>query len=250
MWNAASALVRGTAVEVAWTGLHAVLWPFGFAASRTDPRPFAPAPGDDGDVPVLLVHGVVDNRSIFALLGRALRRRGFRHVLTMNYSLFTNDVRAAAAALADHVERLCAATGHDRVRLVGHSLGGLVARYYAQRLGGDARVDVLVTLGSPHGGTQLARLLPVRLARQLRPDSGLLRELAGPADCATRFTAVWSPVDEVVVPGRLARLDHPDLDLRNVEVPAVGHQSLLVHPRVVDAVYAALTPGRVDEAIA
>lgn len=247
MWRTASALVRGAAVEAAWTGLHAALWPFGFVATHTDPRPFAPAPADDGDVPVLLVHGFGDNRSIFAVLRRALRRRGFRQVVTMNYGLLTNDVRGAAAVLGAYVERLCVMTGHRRIRLVGHSLGGLIARYYVQRLGGDGRVDVLVTLGSPHGGTHLARLFPVRLGRQLRPGSRLLHDLAGPTDCATRFVAVWSPVDEIVVPGRSARLDHPDLDCRSVEVPAVGHQALLVHPAVLTAVYAALAPGRADE---
>jgi triacylglycerol lipase len=241
-------LLRGAVVESVWTLAHAVLWPFGFVASWSDPRlfsPIKPAPSLDGtSTPVLLVHGIIDNHSIFALLRRTLHQRGFGEVRTMNYSLLTNDVPTAAAQLGQYVELLCTATGHRRIQLVGHSLGGLIARYYVQRLGGDARVKLLVTLGTPHGGSYLANLIPLRLGRQLRPGSALLSELALPAPhCRTRMVAVYSPVDQVVIPGRNGRIDHPDLRARNVAVPAVGHQSLLFHPRVIDAVTKALGNG-------
>ena len=49
--------------------------------------------------PIILVHGLVDNRSIFTLLRRALRRRGFGRVITLNYSPFTQDVRQVAKRL-------------------------------------------------------------------------------------------------------------------------------------------------------
>jgi triacylglycerol lipase len=229
----ALAVLRGAVVEYAWSGAHLALWPFGFRAAQ----PAATCHTE----PVMLVHGVIDNRSIFALLARSLRRAGIEAVHTMNYSLLTNDVRAAAARLAAAVEELCAATGQPRVRLVGHSLGGLIARYYVQRMGGDARVSTLVTLGTPHLGTQLARLLPLRLTRQLRPGSELLTELAGPAaGCRTRMVAIYSRHDEVVIPGHHARLDHPDLAAENIEINAVGHQSMVIDARVLRAVAGAL----------
>ena len=93
---------------------------------------------------------MVDNRSIFTVLRRGLRRRGFRRVLAINYSPLTSDVRLAATNLATRVEQLCAETGFERIHVIGHSMGGLIARYYVQRLGGDARVHTLVTLGTPH----------------------------------------------------------------------------------------------------
>ena len=87
------------------------------------------------------------------------------------------------------------------MHVVGHSLGGLVARYYVQRLGGDARVHTLVTLGTPHSGTVPAYFLPLRLGRQLRPGSDLMTELAGPAPgCRTRFLAYWSDLDQMMIP--------------------------------------------------
>ena len=106
--------------------------------------------------PILLVHGMVDNRSIFTVLRLGLRRRGFGRVTTMNYSPLTSDIRVAAAQLAEEVEALVAETGYERIHVIGHSMGGLIARYYVTRLGGDERVHTLVTLGTPHHGTYIA----------------------------------------------------------------------------------------------
>ena len=113
------------------------------------------------------------------------------------------------------------------MHIVGHSLGGVIARYYVQRMGGSARVDTLVTLGSPHSGTLGAHLIPTALGRQLRPGSPPLTELAGPAPgCTTRFLVVWSRMDQMVVPQRNARLQHPDLDVVQLELRDVGHLAL------------------------
>ena len=105
------------------------------------------------------------------------------------------------------------------MHIVGHSLGGVIARYYVQRMGGSARVDTLVTLGSPHTGTLGAYLVPTALGRQLRPGSAPLTELELPAPgCATRFLVVWSRMDQMVFPQRNARLQHPDLDVEELEL--------------------------------
>ena len=141
------------------------------------------------------------------------------------------DVRTAARRLAEAVEDLVETTGYHRIHVVGHSLGGLVARYYVQRLGGDARVHTLVTLGTPHTGTVPAYFLPLRLGRQLRPGSDLMTELAGPAPgCRTRFLAFWSDLDQMIIPKTAAMLHHPDLSARNVRVRGVGHISLRDRP--------------------
>ena len=113
-------------------------------------------------------------------------------------------------------------------------MGGLIARYYVQRLGGDARVHTLVTLGTPHQGTALAYTLPHPLVRQLRPGSDVVRELEEPAPgCRTRMVAIWSDLDQMIIPKRNARIVHPDLNARNVFFRGVGHMSFPVDGRVV-----------------
>jgi triacylglycerol lipase len=240
--------LRGTAVEVAWTATHLALYPWGViedrARAEADRYTLADLPPiqrglvvggvEAAGTPILLVHGMVDNRSIFALLRRGLRRRGFGRVLALNYSPFSDDVREVAERLAALVESLCEDTGYERVHVIGHSMGGLVGRYYVQRLGGDERVHTLVTLGTPHEGTRAASLLPHPLARQLRPDSDIVAELAQPAPgCRTRVVAFWSDLDQLISPKQNARVEHPDLLARNVFVRGVGHMSLPVDGRVV-----------------
>ncbi|HET8971308.1 MAG TPA: alpha/beta fold hydrolase [Candidatus Nanopelagicales bacterium] len=240
--------LRGAALETAWVAGHLVTYPFGLLAERT-PDALARTRVHDlppvqralvmGDVeaastPILLVHGIVDNRSIFTVLRRGLRRRGFGVVGAFNYPSLIGDVRAVAAALAEHVETLCEQTGYERIHIVGHSMGGLVARYYVQRMGGDQFVHTLVTLGTPHAGTEPARYLPHPLVRQLRPGSDVIGELTEPAPgCATRFVSIWSDLDQLIIPKRSGRIVHPDLDARNVFIRGVGHLSLPVDGRVV-----------------
>jgi len=249
--------LRGIALEWAWLTAHVALYPVGLAGEtirppdryRTDAldplqRSLVCADPATAGTPVLLIHGIMDNRSVFTVFRRALRRRGFGTVHSVNYSLFTGDLRSAARELGEHVEKLREATGADRIHVVGHSLGGVIARYYVQRLGGAEFVDTLVTLGSPHTGTTTAYLLPTPLARQLRPGSDVMAELAEPAPgCPTRFVVVWSRIDEMIVPQRNARLRHPDLLVEELERSDVGHLALPVDPRVVHGVCARLAHG-------
>jgi len=191
--------------------------------------------------PIVLVHGIVDNRTAFTMLRRGLRRRGFGCIRAFSYPPHTNDVRSTARRLADFVEEICEDTGAESVHIVGHSLGGLVARYYVQRLGGDTRVHTLVTLGTPHEGTHAARFLPHPLIRQLRPESDLIAELAEPAPgCATRFVAVHSDIDQLIVPARSAMIAHPDLEAVNLPARGIGHLALPVSGRIVHQICTSL----------
>jgi hypothetical protein len=253
----ATALTGGL-TELAWVAAHLLMYPLGTRteALRLDGRnrPGGQPPSARAlfaadplaaRTPVVLVHGLVDNRSIFAVMRRSLRRRGFAHVGSWNYSPLSSDIARCAADLGAHIERVCEQTGHERVHIVGHSLGGLIARYYVQRQGGDRRVESLVTLGTPHGGSVLAHVVPTPLIRQLRPGSPVLEELAEPVpDCRTRMTAIYSNLDQVVLPTNSGRCEHPDLQARNVLFRGVGHMSLPIHRAVVDEVAATLAGHR------
>jgi hypothetical protein len=240
--------LRGTAIECAWLSAHMAIYPLSLleerareAQQRHNLEGLAPVQRGliIGDVeaagtPIILVHGVVDNHTIFTLLRRSLMRRGFGRTISLNYSPLTDDIRRVAKRLNRLIESVCRETGYERVHVIGHSMGGLIARYYVQRLGGDARVHTLVTLGSPHQGSAPARFVPHNVARQLRPGSPIFAELAEPAPhCRTRMVAVWSDLDQVIIPKRSARIEHDDLNARNVFVRGVGHMSLPVDGRVV-----------------
>ncbi|GAA4809684.1 esterase/lipase family protein [Streptomyces ziwulingensis] len=264
-------LLKATALDVAILAGHALLYPSGIVQERLTaaPTPQAPAPtpqalplpdpdpdseaapapgprpGPDlrpGHTPVVLLHGFIDNRSVFVLLRRSLAQHGRRQVVPLNFSPLTRDIRRAAELLGRRVEEICERTGSRRVDIVGHSLGGLIARYYAQRLGGDLRVRTLVTLGTPHAGTRVLPLADAHpVMRQMRPGSAVIEELSRPApNCRTRFVSFWSDLDRAMDPLETARLDHPDLAARNVRVSGVGHLALPLHPAVATGIRQAL----------
>jgi triacylglycerol lipase len=242
--------VRGALIETAWVAAHVATYPLGVLRERqraTDrlgyehltlrQRSLVVNNVEAAGTPILLVHGMIDNRAIFSVLTRKLHAHGFERVYRLNYSPMTNDVRGAAEKLAARVEELVAETGYERLHIVGHSLGGLIARYYVQRLGGDARVHTLVTLGTPHHGSLAAHLVPVQLGQQLRPTSDLFAELDEPAPgIRTRVVAFWSDIDQLIVPHDNARLRHPDLNSHDEPVHGVGHLSLPINGEITQRV--------------
>ncbi|WP_406172842.1 esterase/lipase family protein [Streptomyces sp. NBC_00996] len=239
-------LLKATALEIAILAGHLLLYPSGITPERRTapalPSPDAARLPTEAKPPVVLLHGFIDNRSVFLLLRRNLAQHGRQHVESLNYSPLTCDIRTAAELLSRHIEEICERTGHDQVDIVGHSLGGLIARYYVQCLGGDTHVRTLVTLGTPHSGTRVAPLMNAHpIVRQMRPGSEVIEELSMPAPgCRTHFVSFWSDLDHLMDPLETACVDHPDLLAQNVRVSGVGHLALPVHPAVAAGIRQAL----------
>ena len=250
------ALLKATALEIAILAGHLLLYPSGIAQERRSPLPPLPSPEDgaaqlptEAKPPVVLLHGFIDNRSVFVLLRRSLAQHGRQQIESLNYSPLTCDIRVAAELLGRHIEGICERTGSRQVDVVGHSLGGLIARYYVQRLGGDARVRTLVTLGTPHSGTRVVPLANAHpIVRQMRPGSDLLEELTRPAPgCRTHFVSFWSDLDHLMDPLETACIDHADLRAENVRVSGIGHLALPVHPAVANGIRQVLDTARPGE---
>lgn len=75
----------------------------------------------------------------------------------------------------------------------------------------------------------------------MRPDSEIVEELTKPAPgCRTRFVAFWSELDELMIPVETARLDHADLNTRNVHIAGIGHLTMPVHAAVAAGIRQAL----------
>ena len=66
----------------------------------------------------------------------------------------------------------------------------------------------------------------------------------------TQVTAIYSDLDQIVLPTASGRCEHPDLGARNVLVHGVGHMSLPIHRGVVDEVAATLAGLRSADTVA
>jgi len=152
--------------------------------------------------PVLLVHGIWDKGEIFSKLGRYLQQQGWSvHTLDLTPNTGAAPLEILAAQVANFVE---STFGSDRpFDLVGFSMGGLVTRYYIQRLGGVERVQRYVTISAPHHGTITAYSLPLKGVEQMRPESDFLQDLNRDAVeilSQVQFTSFWTPYDLMIVP--------------------------------------------------
>lgn len=191
----------------------------------------------ENDVPVILIHGFFHNHSGFFVMKQHLAKQGFRRLYSFDYTIFTKSVEEIAEALAERVEEILLLTRREKVHIVGHSLGGLVARYYIQSLGGEHRVSKCVTMGTPHNGTLAAYLAAVPTARQMRPNSEFLQKLDRlPVPRRVRWYSFYSRRDVLVFPYRNALLSEDRFNVINFNMDEQGHLSFLLSPDVIDAV--------------
>jgi pimeloyl-ACP methyl ester carboxylesterase len=230
---------RGLAREAYSTLACVARYPFGLVEAAL--RPGRPSGDTTLDTPVLLVHGFGHNRSGWMVLERRLRRAGFTSVHTWNYNPLRYNVPRLAEGLSRRVELLRALTGSEKVHVVGHSLGGVLLRWYVQELGGDATVVTAITIASPHEGTRLARYARGGTAGQLAPGSWLMRRLRdGAAASPVRWIAFYSNLDMLVQPAGSAMLRAPALRATNILAKDEGHLSILLSPVVTESVVAQL----------
>ncbi len=172
--------------------------------------------------PVLLVHGWGTNRGVLWLLRRRLLRDGWTPVHCLEPAVPGMDIVAAARAVRAALDQL-AAVRRGPITLIGHGVGGLVLRYCLRRYPAP-HVRRVVTLGTPHFGTVVARALGSRGATVV-PESPLLRRLKAGDRVPAQFDtiAIHSTFDATVLPLEYAL--YPGAF--NAQFDDVGHFTLL-----------------------
>lgn len=180
--------------------------------------------------PVILLPGAFGQELVYWNVWQYFLERDGYHVYLASFPRFTfTDLRVSARMLADKVEEVCAVEDTEHVSLVGHSMGGLIARHYLKYGAGHKRVARLCCLGSPHHGTWTALTAPILAGtRQILPGSEFLTELNDPKrdHGGVPILNVWSKWDGIVIPAESAVLEAPGVE--NRVLPYAGHWGLLV----------------------
>jgi pimeloyl-ACP methyl ester carboxylesterase len=204
--------------------------------------PRDPARIEPGVTPVLFVHGIYCNAGVWHRLLDALRGAGTRNLFCLNLTPPLAGIDRFAAQLAQRVEEVCKACGTQKVIVVAHSMGGLVARAWLARLGDRSRLARLVTIGSPHRGSRLARLVPGRCAAEMVPGSEWLVRLSAAEAGAAAIPAIciFSWHDSLVAPQDSARLE----GAHAAGLERLGHLQLLLEPAVHRRVAAEIAAAR------
>ena len=210
--------------------------PFGWSN-----RPDKPAHNQSG-TPVILLHGLFQNRSTWLWMKYRLRRKGITDLYTINLPAW-KDVETLTERVAKLVDELRQLRGVKKVHLIGHSMGGVIARNYLQIRGGAEKVDRCILIGAPNAGSKLVPFVVTNLGKNLMPGSPFLTNLnAQPYPENARLTNIYSRHDNLVLPFENAILEKQT----NIEIASVGHNALLFHPAVFAALHTVLTEDHAD----
>lgn len=187
--------------------------------------------------PVLLIHGVRDSAVSMQPMKCWLERRGWKvHTL----SLVPGDGRVRLELLAGQIKRYVEDTfpAGRRIDLVGFSMGGVVSRYYLQRLGGTERVQRFVCIAAPNHGSWMAYLSSAPGCVQMRPGSEFLHSLNNDISALGKvnMTCLWTPLDLMILPASSSRMPAGT----EVREWVVAHPLMVLQPVVLRRVEEAL----------
>jgi triacylglycerol lipase len=205
--------------------------------SRVEPDLLTLPEAAHGRRGIVLVHGFFCNRGLWNPWMRRLRARGVPFTAVDLEPVF-GSIDRYAVLIEAAVARVEAATGRPVV-IVGHSMGGVAIRAWMAEVAAGARVHRVITIGSPHHGTWMARHGHTSNGRQMRLDNPWLAALAlsevGEGTSASapnhaRFTCFYGHCDNIVFPAATATL----AGAHNVHLAGTPHVHMAYHPAVFD----------------
>jgi len=220
---------RTKAGQTAWAGVQAISTLREVARVRADLLPVLPR-AIAGDDVVVLVHGFLATAGVFRPLRARLERDAGALVASFSHAPGLG-VRRIAQQLAGLVDRIPHGT---RIHLVGHSLGGIVARWYVQEMGGHERVAQTIAIATPFGGTKIAERFRLFVGNDLHAGSDVLTRLrAGSAPGRhVPHLSIAGADDRVVSPPQCAGFASSEL----VVLEGRGHNQLLFDGETIDLV--------------
>lgn len=224
-------LVRSALHELVWTLAGQPLVPLYLFMGRRMSRRRSRTTDGPHRPPVVFVHGYTQSRANFLRIARELTRRGFEDLYGFNYPSLRS-VRVNAERLARFVEKVTTECKADRIDLVCHSMGGLVALDYLFTEEGARRVARCVAIASPYGGVSWKGPIPGAAGADLR--RGFVLPEKHEEDFGPRLLSIYSTHDNVVNPARTSSL--AAFGGRDVEVGSMGHFAILFDPKVAKAV--------------
>jgi pimeloyl-ACP methyl ester carboxylesterase len=244
------------------------------AAAQTSPifqSPGIPPPGANDPAckpaaahpyPVILVHGTFGDMTVsWNTIAPALEARGYC-VWALDYGdRGTGDIDRSADQLVAFIAKVRGLTGAAKVSMIGHSQGGMLARYVTVRRGLLGVVDDVVGLApSSHGTTNPlagpAGVFGCTACAQQKAGSAFMRKVNQPppeAPGPTWYTTVTTTHDEVVTPYRSQALagDHATNVILQDKCPAdpFEHVTIVGDPVALQwAINALGRPGAADPA--
>jgi pimeloyl-ACP methyl ester carboxylesterase len=198
-------IFRGILSSIASQFLIFVLYPFGFVRSLWEPETVSPT-----QPVVILVHGLYHNASAWVFVRHRLKKAGFNNIFALSYRSIFTSFETTLGTFEKFLYRVRKEAPDQPVILIGHSLGGLLARVYAERAETMQIPKCVITLGTPHQGSKVAAFGVGKLAWSLLFRGPLFEELEKrPLHLPCPGVALISPVDNLVLPEAGLKAPYP-----------------------------------------
>lgn len=203
--------------------------------------------------PVILIHGTGDTNGVWQQLVIELREDGWAVFAPEFGRRCTDQVEESAEQVGAYIDAVLTVTGAAQVVIVGHSQGGVLARYWMRLLGGAPKVKHLVSLGVPHNGTTMGGMLSAvtttRMGEQMMNSivqswfgpSGfqlitghpLIEDLnaEGPTEPGVGYTNIATKNDTIIQPTETSFLESedPDADITNILLQDIEPKCRVLH---------------------
>ncbi|MET0656624.1 MAG: alpha/beta fold hydrolase [Steroidobacteraceae bacterium] len=186
---------------------------------------------------IIFLHGIYCNRGVWRPVMRKLQYAGCV-MRALSLAPVTADLATQTRSLAAWLESNPGRNSRQRVIVVAHSLGGLIARGCLPH----ASINALICIGTPHAGSRVANALHSAIGKDLQPHSSAIDALAARRNGTGPITCLYSPQDNLVVPAGSATL----AGLPRASVAATGHLALIYSPVVLDAIRQAIAHAAVQ----
>lgn len=183
--------------------------------------------------PIVLIHGYAHNRCAWFFIQKYLQMKGFGRIHTLNLFPPFGSIESLAKQVQNELESI--KKDHEKAVLIGHSMGGLVAAYFAENLANEGEISQIITLGSPFLGTRLAAFGIGKNAAQMVPQSNFLISLNEKiSKSPIPYYHLASKIDNIIVPWNSALPKKQEG--QEFVVQDLGHLSLLASPLVAQKI--------------
>jgi|SRR3989338_1283458 len=225
----------GFALEYVYVIVHLILLVADYIISlfqSITPKSSSP---QDTQNPIILIHGYMMRGLVMYPIKRRLNRDGYKNVYLFTYSSPWKSIDDFSRQLGDRIESVKKETGVEKVDLICHSMGGLVAINYINNFDGTKNINRLITLGTPFCGSKLWSFSIGKCGREMKPGSEFLKKLNIPSS-GVKATAIYTTFDEMVIPYEYSKLEGAN----NIGMNYIGHVGLIFDTKVYKVIREAL----------
>jgi len=206
-------------------------WIFGFFSYEN----YIPRKRGGVKIPTFIIPGYFLNRASVFFLFYMLRNRGFENIYVINPHPFMGSIDNIASNCARVIKQILEnlAIENKEVFLVGHSLGGLVAKYIAENKE-DFGLDVqgCVTICSPNSGTKIAVFGIGKNTSEIKTSSEFVKKYQQVKNPSLYF-CIGAEYDQLTIPYESSFID----GAAKFELESAGHFSPLFSQAVADAIF-------------